>query len=311
MQGAVTIPSTINVDGTVLPVTKITSSFYYSGSNRNYITDLTIPDSIKTIDGCPFNGMANLQSVTFSDNLLVIPESLFGGCSNLKSVKLPANLLEIGSNAFHDCVRLTDIKLPSKIMTIGSSAFKGCSNLTSVTIPATLTKIPMYCFQDCSLLKNVTIENGVQVVENQAFSNCKVLEDITFPASVNEIEYYTILEGCQNLKSITLENPEMTVPSFRGTEDAKLTIYGYENSTAQKYCEENSERYYVEFKTLGEKPEPPAAPDYGDFGDVSGNGAIGLEDAQMVLKYYVQQAGQATPSWYEITNHNPKAPDAP
>lgn len=137
-----------------------------------------------------------------------------------------------------------------------------------------------------------------------------MLEELVFPKSMTKVTSPLMFSGCNNLKSLTFENPECEISYIEGTEEKPLTIYGYEGSTAQKYCEKNGERMHVVFKSIGEKPAPEPVQDTGLFCDANGNGEIDVADAQFVLTYYVEQMAGNSPSWYEITK-NPKAPDAP
>ncbi len=315
VQGEVAIPASIQMeDGTSLPVTKISGGFR---SNAKYITGLTIPASVNLIDNFAFKGLNNLTSVKFEGKILVLNEDTFADCTSLESVTLPEGLMEIGTSCFAGCTRLNNIKLPSTLSTIGSKAFASCESLTSITIPAKVTEITGEAFKRCKALKNVTIENGVKTIGFASFGACDSIEEITIPKSVNTISNmnsYCMFSDwgnyAANIKSVTIENPDCEFWQFQGTEEKPLTIYGYEGSTAQKYCEENGERKHVVFKSIGEKPAPQPVNDYGEFCDANGDGDIDSADAQFVLLYYVEKMAGNEPSWYALTK-NPKAPDAP
>ena len=315
LQGEVTMPASITLsDGTTLPVTHLSGEFRYSGK---YITGLTIPSSINVIGNYAFMGMTNLVSVKFEGKVIAFGEKTFAGCPSLESVTLPEGLMELGDNCFRECPRLNNVKLPSTLTTMGGGSFYGCESLTSITIPGKVAVIPESAFARCSALKTVKIENGVKTIAAFSFGKCDALEEITIPKSVNTISSsnsYCMLSDwgtyCANIKSVTIENPDCEFWKFEGTEEKPLTIYGYEGSTAQKYCEENGERKHVVFKSIGEKPAPQPVNDYGEFCDANGDGSVDSADAQLVLTYYVEAISGNEPSWYALTK-NPKAPDAP
>ena len=315
LQGEVTMPASITLaDGTALPVTEIDSGFRYSGK---YITGLTIPGSINVIGRYAFMDMNNLATVKFEGKMIALNEKVFSDCTSLESVTLPEGLVELGESCFSGCTRLSNIKLPSTLSTLGKGAFYACESLKSVTIPGKVTEIPESAFALCYALQDVTIENGVKTIAPFAFGACDSIVDITIPKSVTTISgsnSYCMLSNwgkyAANVKSVTIENPDCNFWHFEGTEEKPLTIYGYEGSTAQKYCDENGERCHVVFKSIGEKPAPEPVKDYGVFCDANGDGEVDAADAQLVLIYYVEKMAGKEPSWYTLTK-NPKAPDAP
>ncbi|MBP0989019.1 MAG: leucine-rich repeat protein [Oscillospiraceae bacterium] len=309
VRGAVSIPSEVDVDGKKLPVTKLANSFYYSGSSRDFITSLTIPASITTIESSVFWQMKNLETVDIQANIMILPGGVFRDCTNLETVKLPDGLMEIGENTFNSCTRLKTIVIPSSVKTLGLYAFFQCESLEKLTIPGKITNIPGYAFAGCTGLKSLTIEDGVKFIDSYAFNKCSLLNNVVLPKSVTKMEA-SAFSACASMDNLTIENPECAIGAVEGTEKQPLIIYGYEDSTAEEYCEEYGKRRYVEFKSIGEKPAPEPVQDTGLFCDANGNGEIDVADAQFVLTYYVEQMAGNSPSWYEITK-NPKAPDAP
>lgn len=315
VQGDVTIPASITMtDGTTLPVTQINGGF--RSSNTKYITSLTVPSSVTLVGRYAFQNLVNLTSVTFEGKIIVLEEDTFKGCSALESVTLQEGLMEIDDRAFSGCTRLESIKLPSTVSTLGNSVFSGCESLKSITIPGKVTDIPENAFANCTALSKVTLENGIKTITSGAFAHCSALEELTIPASVTKVGSgggYSIFRSwsasaAENVKSVTIENPDCVINDLTGTEELPLIIYGYEGSTAQTYCENAKPYDYVEFKSIGEKPEKPAYT--GLFGDIDGNGIVDGFDSQFVLIYYAETMVGNSPSWYEITG-NPNAPDAP
>lgn len=312
VQGDVAIPASITLaDGvTTLPVKKV-NSIYYSCDD---ITGLTIPSSITILPG-QFCGLKkNLKTVTFEGALISLPVSAFVDCSVLEKIKLPENLSEIGNYAFQRCVRLSSIDLPESVSTLGSYVFSGCESLKSIEIPGSVTEIPECAFSGCTALASVKIGDGVKKISSKAFYGCTSLTEVTFPKSVTSIEAAQIFGGCNNLESVTIENPDCKLGNLAGTAEKPLIIYGYEGSTAEEYyvnrMSMNGSNCGVEFKSIGEKPAPQPVNDYGEFCDANGDGSVDSGDAQLVLNYYVEDMAGNHPSWYAITK-NPKAPDAP
>ena len=152
--GAVTIPSSITVDGTAYTITSIgPGAFEYCSS----LTEIVIPEGVTSIG-----------------------EYAFSGCSSLTEVVIPESVTSIGAWAFSGCSSLTEIVIPEGVTSIGNGAFSGCSSLTKVIIPEGVTLIGEYAFSDCSSLTKITIPNSVSSLGNGAFSYCKSLSGIYF-----------------------------------------------------------------------------------------------------------------------------------
>ena len=72
-------------------------------------TTITLPSTVKRIDGWAFSGCKNLSSVTIPDGVTYIGYMAFNGCKSLQSVNLPSSLTAIGSYAFTYCDALETI----------------------------------------------------------------------------------------------------------------------------------------------------------------------------------------------------------
>ena len=102
----IVIPSSINVDGEVIPVKVIADNAFFKNET---IASVTIPDSVTSIGKQAFGYCSNLATVTISEN---------------------SQLISIGEYAFYECSSLTSIFIPYNVATIGEYAFISCSNLT-------------------------------------------------------------------------------------------------------------------------------------------------------------------------------------
>ena len=127
----------------------------YSDENTE-ITDLVIPNSVRTIG-----------------------KYVFVGCNGLTSVSLPNGVTSIGYHAFGACHGLTSVSLPNSATSIEDFAFSGCSSLTSVIIPNSVTFIHQFAFNGCTSLTSITLGKAVNEIEYAAFQNCPKLTDVT------------------------------------------------------------------------------------------------------------------------------------
>ena len=245
-------------------VTSIGSSAFYGCTS---LTSVAIPNSVTSIGSSAFSGCTNLTSITIPDSVTSIGNYAFSGCTSLTSITIPNSVTSIGRSAFSGCTSLTSVTIPDSVTSIGDDAFKECMSLTSVTIPDSVTSIGSNAFyntvyyndksnwdngvlylSNCLIDTNdnfdsttdYIIKDGTRIVANSAFYNCKSLTSITIPDSVTSIDdmafYY-----CTSLKNIIVLSSDCKFGSCIVGE--KVKIYGYANSTANKYADSNGNEF--------------------------------------------------------------------
>ena len=75
------------------------ASLYLNGTP---VTDLAIPDGVKTVNEYAFNGCGSIKTVTFPAGVEVISAYSFTECDNLKKVVIPSGTTQIAFHAFPD-----------------------------------------------------------------------------------------------------------------------------------------------------------------------------------------------------------------
>ena len=118
------------------------------------LTEISLPDSIRTIEQCAFCD------------------------SGIKNIHLPEDLRQIGNGAFGSS-GIKNIVIPDRVTKLGRGAFSRCYGLTDVTLPESITVIPRLAFINCDKLKTISAPN-VAVVCDNAFYNCKMLTAFDF-----------------------------------------------------------------------------------------------------------------------------------
>lgn len=118
------------------------------------LTEISLPDSIRTIEQCAFYN------------------------SGIKNIHLPEDLRQIGNGAFGSS-GIKSIVVPDRVTKLGRGVFNRCYELTDVTLPESITTIPRYAFIDCCKLKTVNAPN-ITVVCDSAFCNCEMLTAFDF-----------------------------------------------------------------------------------------------------------------------------------
>ena len=182
-----------------------------------------------------FSGCKNLKSVELADSVIGISYYAFYGCSNLESIKLSAKLRYIGSGAFENCTSLKSIEIPDSVTEISWDTFKGCTSLESVKFNEGLESISNEAFNHCYSLKKAILPSTVKTIGSSAFNDCIYLEEVTIPKSVTSIGS-GLFTNCIRLSKVTVMNPDCEIRYAKETLPEKAIIYGYSESTAEKYA---------------------------------------------------------------------------
>jgi hypothetical protein len=176
--------------------------------NRNLsyckaLTSVTIPSTVKEIEGQAFTGCESLVSVTIPEGVTYIGRETFKNCKSLTSVTIPSTVKEIESSAFEGCESLVSVTIPEGVTYIGGETFKNCKSLTSVTIPEGVTHIYDGTFANCKSLTSVIIPSTVKEIGESAFAECSALKNITFPKKLRSIGQLAF-SNCTSLETITI-----------------------------------------------------------------------------------------------------------
>lgn len=100
------------------------------------ITNVTIPEGVKSISSDAFSGCLALTSITIPDSVTTIRNNAFYGCVSLESITIPEGVKSIGDNVFYNCIRLTNITIPDSVTSI-SNSFYNCRSLTTINYTGT------------------------------------------------------------------------------------------------------------------------------------------------------------------------------
>ena len=255
--GSITIPETVEYNGTTCSVTSIGEFAFYSCSG---LTSVTIPNSVTSIEGYAFYYCSGLTSVAIPNSVTSFGAGAFGYCSGLTSITIPNSVTSIGESAFSGCSGLTSISveagnskydsrencnaiiesttntliagcqnttIPNSVTCIGGSAFSGCSGLTSITIPNLVTSIGYGTFSYCHGLTSVTIPNSVTSIGRSAFYGCAGLTSVTIGSGVKNIGSY-VFAKCENLETVTCLAEEVPATYADAFDDSQV-----ENATLQ------------------------------------------------------------------------------
>lgn len=194
---------------------------------QNYITEVTIPESVRGIGQAAFYDNQSLQSATLNNNMETIVRSLFNNCKNLAVVHGGKNVKNLVYRAFYGCDSLRSIKdvVPvtidkevfyncqkldsinfSRIKSIGYDSFYQCYSLKEADL-TTLTSIESRSFIACTGLKKVTLGNDITTIKSDAFYLCHALEEVVLGSSINSLETDCFKSDQNALKRVYITAP--------------------------------------------------------------------------------------------------------
>ena len=219
----------------------------YPDNKKN--TSYTIPDGVKYIGACAFEGSApdevilsegvlsigesafahsGIEEIVFSDTVIEIGKEAFGYCDSLESIELSASIAEISGDAFWDCDKISKYSVASgskHFSTINGVLFnKSKTKLvqypcarekSSYTIPDGVKYIGAYAFAGNRELSKVVPSDDLVSIGSNAFARCG-LEEFNIPDTVTKIGTFAFYE-CYIGKIVVPEGvTELSYGTFYG-----------------------------------------------------------------------------------------------
>jgi len=97
---------------------------------RKNIKRIVLPDSVKNIGNCAFEGCMCLKEIVLAKDLTNISSGCFAVCESLVSIAIPESVKSIGKRAFIRCTSLHEVIIPNGVQKFESRCFEDCPNLT-------------------------------------------------------------------------------------------------------------------------------------------------------------------------------------
>lgn len=214
--------------------------------DNKLVTDVTIPDGVKSIGEYAFCGYSSLKSISFPSSIRSIGKGAFYDCPNLDEVYATniedwckikfedtfSNPIFYAGKIYIDGELATDITIPKGITKICDYAFVGCDTITNVVIPNSVISIGDSAFSGCSNLKNISIPNSVVDIEKGAFAYCSNLEEVEIPDGIEFIKNYTFAD-CEKLITIIIPQSVKKIGSSAFDSDYNLSNVLFKGSKSQ------------------------------------------------------------------------------
>lgn len=235
----VTIPESVRAIGQ--------SAFYYNQSLKS----VTLNNSMETINRSLFNSCNKLAVVRGGRNVKIVDQSAFAGCDSLRSIS-DITPVTINSSAFYNCRKLESLNF-SRIKSIGYESFYYCFGLKEADL-TTLTSINNRSFIACTGLKKVTLGNDITTIKSEAFGTCDALEEVVLGSSINSLE-----SNCFNSTKNALKRVYITAPAPPAVGSAPF----YSPSSVTLYVPEYAmvsyklDNYWSKFTKVETNPNQP------------------------------------------------------
>lgn len=228
VKGKVTIPASANG----LTVRSIGEKVFYSYKNDRALTEVVIPNTIKTFGPYAFYFCEDMIA-TIPSSVTSIGDFAFYNCKKITAEDL-SNVTTFGRNALNSCGQIESIKLGSSVKIIGEWAFFG-TGITNITIPKTVESIGKDVLGRCEKLQSIKVEDGNPHYDSR--NNCNAIfvnatntllagcMNTIIPEETDTIGYYAFYYHSQ-LKEIKLPDNLKTIAdwAFMGTGLSSITI---------------------------------------------------------------------------------------
>lgn len=164
----------VTINGTVIA---------YNGTQ----TEVSLPDSVKTILPDAFAGNTSLTSLTVNGDVTVV-DNAFSGCSSLTTVDGTEYFVKVGLGAF-DGTPYGDSLLAGGYLVVNGKLIAYNGDDQAIVIPADVTEVVRGVFEGRADITSVSFADveGAVKVEAYAFANCVNLAEVTLSEKIESV----------------------------------------------------------------------------------------------------------------------------
>ncbi|MDO4556480.1 MAG: leucine-rich repeat protein [Lachnospiraceae bacterium] len=212
------------------PVTRIAALAFGNDKEEVYvknvpmITKVTMPNTITRIDQSAFSQCQYLTDVRLSSSLKTIGTLAFENTKSLEKLMIPDSVTKIQFGAFRSS-GLVSISIPDKVTKLSSNLFGWCESLEKVSLPNSIKEIGTSVFYMNPSLKEIVIPEGVVKIEDENFLWCEKLEKIVLPSTLTQIGKDVVLFTDSPINDVSALN---------------AVIYAPEGSYAAQFAQDNN-----------------------------------------------------------------------
>jgi len=180
-----------------------TITIAYAAFWNSTLTNVTIPDSVKSIEVYAFYSCDLLTSITIPDSVKIIEDRAFEDCTSLENITMGDNIIRIGYGAFYNTAYYNDKTnwVDDYLLYIGNHLVDCDSSVADFIIrDGTKTIAEGIC--RFSLIKTVTIPNSLANIGGGNFWNTE-LTDVYYRGSEHDKNSILIGDTNYDLTSAT------------------------------------------------------------------------------------------------------------
>ena len=190
--------------------------------------NLNLPDNLVYIGPCAFQGCSNLVgSLVIPDGIIQIDYGTFSYSGFTGTLTLPKGLTIIGDYPFSNTKLKGELNIPSTVTTIGGSAFSNTLFNGTLVLPSELISLGTGVFSGCWRLSGVVeIPSNIVAIPSGLFDGCTGLEGVVLHKDVEVIESQAF-NNCNGLYSIVCNAknpPVINANSFNGVAKDNFTV---------------------------------------------------------------------------------------
>ena len=201
------------------------------------VKEITIPESIESINDSAFSRCDNLESINVNENnnyysslsgilydkdqtkIKIIPRAI-------KEAIIPNSVTSMGYGVFQDCTSLTNVTIGSGVTNILNNIFNGCNKLESINVSEenkTYSGVDgILCNKEQTeiicipiAIKEVNIPDTIIEIENGMFDSCRSLTSVTIGRGVADIGNIAFSK-CSKLENINVSEKNANYSSVGG-----------------------------------------------------------------------------------------------
>lgn len=173
----------------------------YAFANRDAITEVNLPSTLKEIASTAFNKCQKIKKYTIkdcadyitSDGVLFTKDKktlvAYPTDRNNKAYTIPEGTENLGDYSFSYCYSLFDLKIPESIVTVGDYCFYMSATISGkIAFGKNLKSIGKYCFSNCAGISEITFtDNTITEIPDGAFQILDGAFEFIIPEGVTKI----------------------------------------------------------------------------------------------------------------------------
>ncbi len=230
-------------------------------ANGNLLTELTIPESVTSINAYAFNGYKYLKKLIIHENVIQAGSNALSFKGLIECYDLPGLFsYNIAAEMYDDlstqsklstdangCITYNngvenylvgysgtsgEIIVPEGVTAIREGSFQEDLRIKSIKMSSTVKTVERYSFYKCTAITSIDFANSVDNIGDFTFANCSSLKVVENASNVKNIEA-SAFQNCSNLTSITLGKDLAEIPNDLFSGDTKLNSINYDGSVQQ------------------------------------------------------------------------------